>query len=583
MTEIYEPTGFALEIFKQRYALHEHETWEEACDRVASHVAAAEHGDELSKCKLEFSEILKKNLFCPGGRIWYGCGRPKGQLLNCFVIPTSDSREGWGKTVYDMIVICGTGGGVGTNFSPIRPRGSSINGSGGTATGAVSLMQVVDAAGNVIKAGGGRRTALMFGLSLTHGDIVEFLDKKLDRHELNCANVSIVLDEDPEDFFEKVKRDDDLELKFHGRVVGKISAKELWFKIVDNSLKCGEPGLMNLYYMNRMSNVWYVGQIICTNPCGEIGLSAYESCCLGSLVLPRFVKNGKIDWHLLKSTVTRAVRFLDDVLTVNNYPLPEIKETCSSLRRIGLGVMGLHDMLLLVGLKYSSDEGLEFVDKVMNYVKNYAYEASAELAVEKGAFAKFDPTLFMKSGFMKTLKPSIRTLVAEKGIRNCAMLTIAPTGTTSIVSNVTSGIEPMFAVGYRQRYHQEDEPFVEKIVLHPLFKQFIDEGRDVTHFEGTFDLTIRNHLEMQRTCQRHIDNACSKTINVKQGTSRDELSDLFMEFLPELKGVTVYPDGSRENQPLTPIPFDDAVALARGVVTLEAYAQSPCRSGKCDL
>jgi ribonucleoside-diphosphate reductase alpha chain len=587
----YEPQGFALKIFKQRYALHENETWTEACERVGGHVATAENGENVPKYRALFSDVLKKNLFMPGGRIWYGSGRPKGQLLNCFVAPTEDSREGWGRAVSDLIVICGTGGGLGLNCSPIRPRNSPINGTGGVATGAVSLMEIIDKAGDVIRAGGGRRTALMLCLNLDHGDLVEFLDKKLDLKQLTNANVSVVFNENPEDFFALVKKDLDLEFKFRGRVIGKAKARDIWKKIVSNALKGGEPGLLNGYLANKMNNIWYHAELISTNPCGEIWLSEYDCCCLGAVVLPRFVVGSGevsatgdkvINWSELKKTVQLAVRFLDDVLTVNNYPLPEIRDTCSSIRRIGLGVMGLHDMLLEMGLKYNSDAGLELIDKVMEVIKNTAYETSVELAKEKGSFQAFDSDKFMKSGFVKTLKPSIRSKIKEHGIRNCALLTIAPTGTTALVSDVTSGIEPMFSPVHERRFYEGAE-LKKEVLVHPLLRKFLDEGRDISHFQGTFDIGLRDHFEVQRTCQRHLDNACSKTINLPQGTSEDELSELYIEFFPDLKGVTIYPDGSRENQPLTPLPLDEALKSITGHESLEAYTNDPCRGGSCDI
>lgn len=584
----YQPAGLALEIFQKRHALHEGETWNGMWERVSSHVAMAEEGDAIPQFKDEFLDVLSENLFMPGGRICYGCGRPKGQCLNCFVAPTADSREGWGRSTSDLIVICGTGGGLGVNFSPVRPRGTDIKGTGGKSTGSVSLMVIKNAAGEVIKAGGGRRTALMFALSLTHGDIEEFLDAKLDLKQLNNANVSVIFDTDPEEFFAKVRADENYDLKFQSRVIGTIPAKKIWLKIIRNALKGGEPGLLNGYLANKMSNIWYAAPLICTNPCGEIWLEAYGCCCLGALVLPRFLDrelpgNGRytINWKLLAQTVGTAVRFLDNVLTVNNYPLEDIKQNCNDFRRIGLGVMGLHDMLLMMGFKYGSDEGLEFVNKVMGFIKNAAYEASIELAKEKGPFPKFDADKFLKSGFAKTLKPSIRSAIRKYGIRNCALLTIAPTGTTSMECDVTSGIEPMFAPAYKRKF-RDGEELKEEIVVHPLFRQFVQEGRDVSHFQGAHDLRIRDHFEMQRVCQRHLDNACSKTINLPPGTSEEELSDLYMEFFPELKGVTVYPDGSRENQPLTPLSIEEALAHIDST-DQGALSGDACRSGSCDI
>ena len=579
----YEPEGFALDIFQKRYAIHSSETFAEACDRVAYHIAQAEQGEKISKYRHEFSELLKKNLFFPGGRIMYGSGRPKGQLLNCFVIPATDSKEGWGKTTSDFMVISMTGGGVGTNYSPIRPKMSPINGTGGTASGAVSLMRGINSFGTEIRQGGGRRVALMMALKISHGDIIEFMDAKLDKKELNNANVSVIFDEDPEDFFELVKKDGLLELKDRGRVVGKVKAKELWHKIVSNALKGGEPGILNGYLANRMSNIGYYAPLVCTNPCGEIWLAAYDCCCLGHLVLPRYVdmETKEFDWDELKKSVTTAVRFLDDVLSVNNYPLPEIKEMCSQIRRIGLGVTGLHDMLLMMGLKYNSAAGLEFVDRVMEKIKHAAYEASQDLAAEKGSFPAFDYEKWSKGGFAKSLKPSLREGARTKGQRNAALITVAPVGTGSIVCACTSGIEALFACVYDRKY-QDQEELKSELVIHPLFKKFMDEGRSVKHFQSAHELKIKDHLEMQRTVQRHVDNAVSKTINLPQGITEEELSELYMEYLPDLKGVTVYPDGSRENQPLTPLDLASAI----GAYKHGAYAgaaEAKCKSGVCEI
>lgn len=577
---VYSPTGFALDIFRKRYALHPNETFEEANHRVARHLASAEKGEDIARTQKSITDMLQEGLFMFGGRIMYGSGRPRGQLLNCFVVPTEDSREGWGQTASDVLVISGTGGGVGVNCSPVRPRGASINGTGGVATGAVSLMRIINAVGEQIKAGGGRRTALMLCLDAQHGDLPEFLEAKLDLSELNNANVSVVFSDDPESFFARAKP---------GTVEG-----DIWRKIVVNALKSGEPGILNSYYANKMSNIWNIAPLISTNPCGEIFLSAYDCCCLGALVLPRFIQEKSItvdegiretktvfNWGLLESAVHVAVRALDNVLTVNHYPLPRIAETCSGLRRIGLGVMGLNDMLLTMGLRYNSDEGLELVNKTLKFIKNAAYEASIELAKEKGAFPRFDAEKYLKGGFIRTLKPSIRSAIREHGIRNCALLTIAPTGTTSMVQNVSSGIEPMFAPAYRRRYRDGDD-LKEEVVIHPLFKRFVEEGRSVEHFQGAHELSMRDHFEMQRVCQGHIDNAVSKTINVPQGTSADELSELYQEYLPHLKGVTIYPDGARENQPLVPMPLSEALEHV-GARAVEAFAQDSCKDGKCDI
>ena len=522
-----------MEIFQARHASHPGELWAEACERVAQHVAGAEVGADRGFWVDRFDEELVANRLMPGGRIWYGSGRPRGNTLNCFVVPTSDSREGWGRTVSDTIIISGTGGGVGINFSPTRPRNQLIRGTGGIATGAVSEMEMVNSVGNVIKAGGGRRVALMFCLDIAHGDIVEFLDKKLDKDVLNNANVSVMFNEDPERFFEAVRDNADWPLRHNGRQVGAIPAATLWERLVKNALSGGEPGLLNGYLANRMSNIWYQEKLVSTNPCGEIWLSPYDCCCLGALVLPRFIVGSKVDWGQLKKTVAIGVRFLDDVLTVNQYPLAAIQEKGGQLRRIGLGITGLHHMLLLLGLKYNSPEGLEFVDELMKKIKNWSYEASVDLAVEKGPFPAFDADKFLRSGFCKTLRPSLREKIRRDGMRNCAVNTIAPTGTISIVCDVSSGIEPIFAAAHERRYRSGDELRTE-VVVDPMFQRFVNEGQSVEHFVGAHDLSIRDHLEMQRVCQRHVDNAVSKTIQVSAETPWETLSELFMEFIPEL-------------------------------------------------
>jgi ribonucleoside-diphosphate reductase alpha chain len=583
----FQPQGLGLEIFQSRHAAHSQETWGEGCSRVATHVSNAETGGARTVWRATFEAALLDNLLMPGGRIWYGSGRARGQLLNCFVIPTADSREGWGRTVSDTIIISGTGGGVGVNFSPTRPRNSLIRGTGGMATGAVSEMEMVNGVGNVIKAGGGRRVALMFALGLGHGDILEFMNKKLDRNELNNANVSVVFDDDPELFFQLVRDDGVWPLKHNGQYVGEVSARALWGRLVENAVKPregqggGEPGLLNGYLANRMSNIWYIEPLVCTNPCGEIWMSPYDCCCLASLVLPRFVKSGKMQWDLLRDTVATGVRFLDDVLTVNIYPLPEIAEKCTQLRRIGLGVTGLHHLLLELGLGYASPSGLEFVDKLMGFIKHASYEASTELAAEKGTFPAFRAEQYLQSKFIKTLKPSVRAKIAAHGIRNCALNTIAPVGTGSMVCDVSSAIEPIFAVAYERRFRRGDELATE-VVIDPMFARFEAEGKDTSHFLGAHELSIRDHLEMQRTCQRHIDNAVSKTINLPGDTSPEELSALYMEYLPELKGVTVYPDGSRKDQPLTPLSRDAALNHLANAA-LRTVSSSSCRSGSCDL
>jgi ribonucleoside-diphosphate reductase alpha chain len=588
---VYQPTGLSETIFKERYTIHPDETWSEASRRLAKHVSSAEINGDKPIIEERFYEEIVTNRFMPGGRVWYGSGRPRGQLLNCFVVPTQDSREGWGTTIHDVIVISGMGGGVGINCSPIRPRGARINGTGGIATGAVSLMQMINAVGDVLVGGGGRRLALMLDLNITHPDLLEFLDKKLDRKELTNANVSVIIDKrlPAESFIKKVRKGEDFDLVFGGTKHGKANAKEVWEKIVSNSWNSGEPGVLNGDLANKESNIWYYKPLISTNPCGEIWLEEYGSCDLGALVLPRFVNElGLVNWEQMKSTIHTAVRFLDNVLTVNEYPLNAIRDNNQNVRRLGLGIMGLHSMLIKMGYKYSNS--IDFIDQLMNFIKEEAYNASIDLAIEKGAFSAYDER-FLDSGFTRrALNSSIRSRIRKNGIRNAAILTIAPTGTTGMVSNVSTGIEPLFAPAYWRRFFRPtpdgSRQLDKELVVDPLW----DEVDDVSVLEGAYDITPENHFEVQRVCQKHIDNAVSKTINLAADFPVESLSDLWLEYLPDLKGTTFYRAGSRGQEPLEAIPIEEAKRLVQTAHKHEIHDSSieeqnmlDCPDGVCDV
>lgn len=590
----FQPTGLGYTIFKERYARHENETWEQACRRVAEHVAQAEENGKYEKYSERFYHELVVNRFSPGGRIWYGAGRPKAQLLNCFVLPSQDSREGWGDVLKGVIVISGLGGGVGINCSPVRPRGAEIKGTGGKATGSVSLMEMIDKVGDVLVAGGGRRLALMLCLDVNHPDLPEFLDTKLDLTRLNNANISVVLNMPTDEFVRKIREDENIEFEFGGRQWGTaISARALWDRIVINAWNSGEPGVLNSYFANQQNNIFYHKPLISTNPCGEIFLEEFGCCDLGALVLPRFVKDGEMNWDQLDETVRLSVRFLDDVLTVNHYPTIEIKENSEQVRRIGLGVMGLHTMLLELGLKYSSPEAQQFVDKLFDFIKNTAYDTSINLAIEKGPFPVFRPE-FLQSGFVKTLKRGIRNKIKEYGIRNCALLTIAPTGTTGLMSDVSTGIEPYVAAAYWRHYKGVDDQMRQimhkELVVRPEWEKY------GSLCEGIADLTPRDHFEMQKITQKHIDNAVSKTINVPPDLTPEELSEIWLEYLPYCKGTTLYRSGSREFEPIVPIPvaeIPEAIEsyVERATMTWDEHERSfvahalevECPNGVCDI
>lgn len=933
----YQPEGLAETIFKDRYTVHAEETWENASRRVSNHVASDEDADKREAVEEEFFEEIVTNRFMPGGRIWYGSGRPRSQLLNCFVLSNSetmDSREGWGKTIHDVIVISGMGGGIGVNCSPVRPRGSKIHGTGGIATGAVSLMQMINAVGDVLVGGGGRRLALMLDLNMTHPDMPEFLNKKLDKNELNNANVSVIIDKrlPAKEFISKVRNGEEFDLVWKNTFDRSVNAKDIWETIVHNAWASGEPGVLNGDLANKENNLWYYKPLVSTNPsmpkgilvateegifpieslegkkfrvksldgvwadascwlssedaevlefqfsdhittastkehrwpvyedgqivkkyaselkegdliplnrneptgimgdlslteeqgfflgysfgdgwvserksgketgkkvagltfasnekemaerlvqfanthkkrqskvnisnkgeinfqttaqnfirefmyetkdslpqkiwtsndsyirgfvdgllssdgsvyvgdsqayinyttsrenvakefskllsfygirttihtqttsnirfpngktydksytrwdvrisgnavfdfmnvftishtekyekiqqilsktfrphrgtqyaeikkitqidnqpvwdisvdyeqhvfpsqyvytgnCGEIWLEEYGSCDLGALVLPRFLDDfNQVDWAKLKKTIHTAVRFLDNVLSVNEYPLPEVRNNCTNVRRLGLGIMGLHDMLIKMGYRYSSNSAKVFVSMLMAFIKEEAYLASTNLAAEKGPFPAYQQE-FLESGFVRRALPSfIKERIALNGIRNCALLTIAPTGTTGMVSNVSTGIEPIFSAAYWRRFYRPTEDgskYLDKeIVLNPHWDRIKKEGGDLNLLEGAYDVTPEDHFEMQHICQAEIDNAVSKTINLPKSTTPDSLGELWLNYLPFVKGTTFYREGSRDNEPQQAIPLVEAQRLvAQSEKTAEA-------------
>lgn len=590
---MFKPEGFSETIFKERYAFTPEETWEEACERVAKQMAASESPDKYAKYEKKFKDLLVQNLFVPGGRIWYNSGRPNPQLLNCFVLTDSlDSKEGWGRLLYENVVTSMTGGGCGQDFSEIRPNGASIKGHRGTCPGPVELMKGVNGGAHMVRAGGGRRAANMFSLDLDHPDVERFLDAKLSKGELDMANVSVRC-KNTSDFIDAVKNNGDWELHWKGQYKKMIKARPLWNKIVKNAHDSAEPGFLNMELALSESTIYYIEDLVTTNPCGEIFLTPYGNCCLGHIVLPRFVKNGKLDKSALAEAVGIGVRFLDNVLDVNAYPLPEMKEKAQKLRRIGLGTTGLADMLAMLGHKYGSEEGNKFIDDLFRLISKAAYEASVLLAIEKGAFPACKPELHVKSGYMKRMTDKIKSRVEEHGIRNCALLTQAPTGTVSILSgNCSSGIEPMFAFAYWRNYW-EGEKRVRELCFHPLFTQFLNEGKDVEHFVASHDLAVRDHMEVQKIIQKHVDNAVSKTINMPNKYPVKSMSELWLEYLPFLKGTTFYREGSRNfvdedgvehEPPLVPISLKDAKKLfAEQEAKDEAAHTDDCPGGVCDI
>lgn len=589
----FQPKGLGLTIFNDRYA-HDGETYDEACMRVATAISQAEGKQEDRTWAMEqFYDVLSEGLFMPGGRIWYGAGRRKQQMLNCFVVPTQDSREGWGTTFYDLTTISGTGGGVGFNFSPVRYRGAPIKGTGGESTGSVSLMHACNNIGDQMIGGGNRRTAMMMCLDIDHPDIYEFIEAKLNKGALTNANVSVIIPPGLGGTVAALYREGgSIPLQFNDQYVtvthedtkhDSVNVREFLHTIIGNALQAGEPGILNRDFAERESNVHYLHPLTSTNPCGEIWLPDYGCCCLGAIVLPRFIdEEGEVDWRLLKRTVHTAVRFLDNVLTVNHYPQDRIRKMCLLERRIGLGVMGLHSMLLDLGMTYDSGVAHEFVGDLFNTIMEAAYAASVDLAMEKAPFPGYDPA-FLDSGFASRLGHGLRKRIETHGIRNCAILTVAPTGTTSMVHGVTSGIEPLFAPAYVRRHYVAgvaagQRELTETLVIHNDYLNHPELA------QGAYDISVADHLSMQALVQYYVDNAVSKTINVPAGTTLDEVCEHVVNFLPYVKGVTLYQEGTRDDEPMQAVRRSDIDRMLvdwTGNVDYEGLDSLDCVSGVC--
>ena len=577
-----ELTGLAATIHRERYA-HNGETWEETARRVADFISQAENGDKHEWAD-KFAKMIEDQDFIPGGRILANSGRPNPALLNCFVIPVEDNRESIGDLIKETLIISGTGGGIGISFKNLRYRGAKILRAGGESSGAVSFMNVVDAVASTIKTGGGRRAALMLSLPVDHPDIEEFLKHKLDLNNLNNANVSVEINND---FISAVKCDKDWDLVWAGQIIKTVKARKLWNKLCKNAVASGEPGILNLELMEEKSNSYYYAKILTSNPCGEQILPAYGACCLGSININNFVKNGRIEESPFKRIIHTAIRFLDDVLTVNAYPLDIIKSTVTAERRLGLGLMGIHSAMLQMGIKYSSREGLEFIEWLYKTLRDESYKASSILAAEKGAFSVFELEAYLESGFVKGLPIGVKRKIRESGMRNVTVNTAAPTGTTSMLCAVSSGIEPIFAPVYKRTFFSNDDESGRKteLVVDVEVQKALEGGKsfkELSHFEGAYDVSVEQHFKVQETVQRYLDSATSKTINVPKGYDYTELEKLMLKYAKVLKGTTVYQQGSREFEPLSPVAFNES-NIKKAIKTADKEVRDDCPTGSCDI
>src|SRR2546421_861380 len=544
--------GIRQKVFMDRYSLKDPAGQplefypEQLWARVARGIAAVEKTEELqAHWEKRFYEALSDFQFVPGGRILAGAGSGhQVTFYNCYVIPSpEDSRQGILDNLKVMTEIMARGGGVGINLSTLRPRGSYIKTVNGTASGPCSWAQLYSVAtGDVIQQGGSRRGALMLMLDDDHPDIEQFITVKRTAGKIEHANLSVCISDK---FMQAVKDDADWDLIWQGEVKKTIRARSLWDLICTSAWESAEPGMVFMDRYNKLSNTWYYEDIRCINPCGEQGLPPWGVCNLGALNLSSFVENDKMDWERLAEKSKVAMRFLDNVVDANEYFIEENRVAQLSTRRTGLGTMGLADALIKMKVAYGSNEPLPVIERIYATIRDAAYEASADIAAEKGTFSHFDRDKYVQGQFIKQLPKVVQEKIKQQGIRNAVLLTQAPTGTTSLLSGVSSGIEPVydFAMVRRDRTG-------EHILYHPLLQEWRDRHPNEPtpeYFVSSKDLTPEEHVRVQAMVQKYTDSSISKTVNAPNDHTVEQVQTLYrLAYEMGCKGVTYYRDGSRD-------------------------------------
>ncbi len=522
-------------------------TVEDTWRRIAR--ALAEQEADPAAWEETFYAALEDFKFLPAGRIVAGAGTDRSvTLFNCFVMGTiPDSMGGIFDMLKEAALTMQQGGGIGYDFSTIRPKGSDVKGVAADASGPLSFMDVWDAMCRTIMSAGSRRGAMMATMRCDHPDIEDFITAKSDPARLRNFNVSVLVT-DP--FMEAVKADGPWELVFGGKVYKTVEARDLWNRIMRATYDYAEPGVIFIDRINAMNNLSYCETISATNPCGEQPLPPYGACLLGSINLARLVPapfedDAALDEDSLDGLVTTAIRMMDNVVDASRFPLEAQAQEAQAKRRIGLGVTGLADALAMVGVRYGSEGAARLTSRWLKRIARAAYTASAHLAAEKGAFPLFDSDRFLKSGALRNMDSEVRDLIREKGIRNALLTSIAPTGTISLFAgNVSSGIEPIFAHAYTRKVLQKDGSRTEEEVVDFAVQMWRDLKGDEPlpdYFVNAQTLAPEDHVRMQAAAQEWVDSSISKTINVPEDISFEAFKDVYMQaYETGCKGCTTY-------------------------------------------
>jgi len=613
----------AVEVLKRRYLLKDNrrqiiETPSELFRRVAHHVAQAEanYRSDLGAGQAEeaFYRMMRDREFLPNSPTLMNAGTPLGQLSACFVIPVDDSIEGIFQSLADMARIHQTGGGTGFDFSRLRPRGDLVGSTKGLASGPLSFISIFDKATEVIVQGGRRRGANMGVLRCDHPDIIDFIEAKVGSSAFRNFNLSVAV---TDKFMRAVAdhRPFDLVNPRTGQSARQVGARALFDLIVNAAWRTGDPGLIFLDHINRHNPTPQVGRIEATNPCGEVPLLPYESCILASLNLDRMTKQGgrgprgagrrpqphvprtrghvpeRVDWDKLRDRIHWGIRFLDDVVDVNRYPLEAIQVATTGNRKIGLGLMGFADLLIRLGIPYHSREAVAFAAKLMRFVHRESRAASEKLAAERGVFPNFEKSIYAGT---------------PRRLRNATVNTIAPTGTISIIAGCSSGIEPLFAISFVRNVLSgtrlfETNPLFEQmakdrgfhsrellaeVARRPSLAALKEVPSDVRKlFVTAFDVTGRQHLEIQAAFQKYTDNAVSKTINLPADATVEDVRAIYVEaHRLKCKGITIYRYGSKPGQVLSVTEEEEPrVEAAPDFVAVDTDYAGDCPGGICDF